>query len=397
MFSQIFSSRSDPQPAHFLVVDVGTTGVKGIIFDNTGVVKARSYRLLAKRTGENGLVEQDPMEMLAATLFVIRSVLVVAKLKASDLKSFGLTNQRETTILWDKRTGLPVYPAIVWEDSRTESWCKNIEKKYGQEIREKTGLRAESYFSASKIRWILDNVATASQVAQKDALLFGTVDSWLLWNLTDEAVHATDYTNASRSLLFNIKTMAWDEDLLSYFGVPINILPAVRPSADRFGMLRGDILATSLPVRAVCGDQEASTVAAGVGRGVTKVTFGTGAFIVQGLGGDFHLHNDFYTTLVPGARGPEYVLESKVAGFGPQVSKYLNDPVKLQPVLQQLAEQTVAVLSKLPLPYEKIIIDGGISQSDYFVGQLERLTKVKIERQKIYDGTALGMWQLLQY
>ncbi|MDQ5957969.1 MAG: hypothetical protein QG665_310, partial [Patescibacteria group bacterium] len=323
MFSKIFSSFSKKNQKKFLVLDIGTTGVKGIVFTDDGQVLAKSYKLLKKSRPNPGWVEQDPMEYISASIFVLRNALALAKLSAGEISACGITNQRETTILWDKHTGLPVYPAIVWEDNRTKDWCAEVASKSGALVREKTGLHIESYFSASKIRWILKNSALAEKLKRDNNLLFGTVDSWVLWNLSDEAVHKTDYTNASRSLLYNIKTHKWDNELLEIFGVPLNILPAVAGSASLFGTLRRDIVGGNIPIGAVVGDQEASAVAAGLERDVTKVTYGTGAFVAQGLGENFALYDDFYTTLVPGLYGAEYMIEAKVAGYGEKVDKYL--------------------------------------------------------------------------
>jgi len=291
---------------------------------------------------------------------------------------------------------LPVCPAIVWEDNRTKDWCDDLAQKHGPLVREKTGLLIEPYFSASKIRWILKNSAQAEKLKREGNLLFGTVDSWILWNLSDEAVHATDYTNASRTLLYDIKEKKWNSELLEIFSIPSNILPQVLDSAGRFGSLRRDIVSGEIPIGAIIGDQEASAVAAALERGVTKVTYGTGAFIAQGLGQNFELHDGFYTTLVPGLYGPEYMLEAKVSGYGDQVGKYLKDPVKLKEVLESLTKEVGQVLERLPLPVSKVMADGGITQAEFLLAEQERVSGIKMVKQKIYDGTSLGVLYLLQ-
>ncbi|OHA58242.1 MAG: hypothetical protein A2571_03225 [Candidatus Vogelbacteria bacterium RIFOXYD1_FULL_44_32] len=396
MFLKIFSRGSKSKQKKFLVLDVGTTGVKGIVFADDGTVLAKSYRFLKKNHPKKGWVEQDPMEMVSASIFVLRNALDLAKLTATDITACGITNQRETTILWDKNTGLPVCPAIVWEDNRTKDWCDDLAQKHGPLVREKTGLLIEPYFSASKIRWILKNSAQAEKLKREGNLLFGTVDSWILWNLSDEAVHATDYTNASRTLLYDIKEKKWNSELLEIFSIPSNILPQVLDSAGRFGSLRRDIVSGEIPIGAIIGDQEASAVAAALERGVTKVTYGTGAFIAQGLGQNFELHDGFYTTLVPGLYGPEYMLEAKVSGYGDQVGKYLKDPVKLKEVLESLTKEVGQVLERLPLPVSKVMADGGITQAEFLLAEQERVSGIKMVKQKIYDGTSLGVLYLLQ-
>ncbi|MDQ5957768.1 MAG: glycerol kinase, partial [Patescibacteria group bacterium] len=184
--------------------------------------------------------------------------------------------------------------------------------------------------------------------------------------------------------------------LLEIFGVPLSILPAVAGSASLFGTLRRDIVGGNIPIGAVVGDQEASAVAAGLEKGVTKVTYGTGAFVAQGLGENFALYNDFYTTLVPGLYGAEYMIEAKVAGYGEKVDKYLKDPVKLKEILTALADDVAKILAKLPLPINQLIVDGGITQDEFLVAEQERATGLKLVKQKIYDGTSLGVLYLLQ-
>ena len=242
MFSVISSLFSKTRPKFYLVLDVGTTGVKGIIFDDGGAIKAKAYRLIKKSAPQPGWVGQDPLEMVAKSIEVIREALLVSALAPADIVSCGLTNQRETIIMWDKRNGLPVYPAIVWEDDRAKDWCAAAEMKYGELVRRQTGLPVEPYFSASKIHWLLENLPAANQLEQDGELMVGTVDSWILWNLSDEAAHATDYTNAARTLLFDIKAKVWGQELLDIFSVPGAILPVVKDSSAHFGTLRRDII-----------------------------------------------------------------------------------------------------------------------------------------------------------
>ncbi|KKW12800.1 MAG: Glycerol kinase [Parcubacteria group bacterium GW2011_GWA2_49_9] len=213
-----------------LVLDVGTTGVKAFVFDSREKVLARAAESLQKSFPQKEWVEQDPFTLLAVSKKVLQTALGESGKTAEAMSGFGIANQRETTILWDRATGEPIYPAIVWEDKRTKAACEQLVREHGKMILEKTGLQVDSYFSASKIKWILDSVSGARTRAEKGELCFGTVDTWLLWNLAGNHPHVTDVTNASRTLLFNIHTKEWDEELLSLFSIPRALLPEVRPS-----------------------------------------------------------------------------------------------------------------------------------------------------------------------
>lgn len=377
---------------HFLVLDIGTTAIKACVFDSALNLAARTSYPLKKSFPQAGWVEQSPKELVKISQKALWKTFKASKLKPTDFLGLAVTNQRETTILWDKKTGLAVYPAIVWEDLRTRKFCQKLSTPYSRVVRQKTGLTIDSYFSATKIRWILDNVPAASKLAAAKQLLFGTVDAWILWNFTGQ--HATDYTNASRTLLFNIKTLQWDKELLEIFGVPAEILPKVKFSAANFGALKKDILGFSLPVLAVCGDQQASFYSAWrlakYPKAVTKVTYGTGTFIMQGLDKRFLLKDGLFTTLAPGHGRAQYVLEGKIARGGKQAEVVMNNPRQLHKFLQSLTKDVNVFLKKLPLQPEEIIIDGGVSRFPELAYLQARAGRAIVRKQKIYDGTALG-------
>ncbi|TSC66186.1 MAG: Glycerol kinase [Candidatus Doudnabacteria bacterium Gr01-1014_77] len=206
-----------------LVLDIGTSGIKTFIFDTNLNPVIRTYERLKKKKTKHGWVEQDPKELLSTAITTLRKSVKKSGMAPTSFNSLGITNQRETTICWDKKTGSPVSPAIVWEDERTKKICTNLKRKYEKLVRTKTGLSINPYFSASKLSWILKNVPQAKKLAKKHNLAFGTVDTWLLWNLVEKSPHLTDYTNASRTLLFNIKTLKWDKQLMDIFNIPADV------------------------------------------------------------------------------------------------------------------------------------------------------------------------------
>ena len=254
-----------------LAVDQGTTGTTCLVVDDALLVRGRGYVRVTVATPRPGWVEQDPEELWTSVERAAEIALRDAGLAAHDLQAVGIANQRETTIVWDRHTGEPVYPAIVWQDRRTADRCRELPAEL---IRARTGLTADPYFSATKLEWIL------RETGARERLAFGTVDTWLLWRLTGGAVHATDVSNASRTLLLDLQTLAWDDELLELFGVERSLLPELQPSAAVAG--EGELLGVRLPVAALAGDQQASLYA----HGAAKVTLGTGAFLLVGTGSD---------------------------------------------------------------------------------------------------------------
>lgn len=382
-----------------LVLDVGTTGVKAFVFDQHLAIKGKAYRRLKKQVPHRGWVEQSPDALLKACIAVLQEVVTQTNTRVSDCVGLGITNQRETTILWDNKTGKPVYPAIVWEDQRTKKWCRARRPSIGQMIRRKTGLELDSYFSASKIRWILDHVPSAKHLLAKDRLAFGTVDTWLLWNLCQNHPHLTDETNAARTLLFSLKTRQWDNDLLNAFTVPASLLPNVLPSKSLYGKLDPAILGQALPVGAICGDQQASMYAAmglqGSAKRTTKATYGTGIFVMQSLGKQLTINPSFFTTLLPSQEDPSYVLEAKIEGAAKAVDRSLKHPESLQRCLLGLAKKVDLLIRKLPHAPDRLIIDGGITRDGLIAEIQSRVSGIPVIAQPVFDGTALGVARLL--
>ena len=272
--------------SHVVVVDQGTTSTRAIVFDRDGTALSIAQREFPQIYPHPGWVEHDPEDLWSTTLATLRQAIEKAGLQARDIASIGIANQRETTLVWDRRSGEPIFNAIVWQDRRTADVCERLNRQEcGSLVAERTGLLIDPYFSATKIGWILDNVPGARVRAERGELAFGTVDTFLLWRLTGGAVHATDATNASRTMLFDIHVGAWDEDLLRLFRVPRAILPEVRDTADDFGLASTDHLGRELPVCALVGDQQAGLIGqACLSPGFAKATYGTGAFLLLNTG-----------------------------------------------------------------------------------------------------------------
>ncbi|OGT42713.1 MAG: glycerol kinase [Gammaproteobacteria bacterium RIFCSPHIGHO2_12_FULL_37_34] len=269
-----------------LAIDQGTTNSRAIIFDRLGNRMASHEMPLTSFFPQDGWIEQNPEEMFNNTVSCCREALKKANITAANIAAVGLSNQRETTILWEKYTGKPIYPAIVWQDRRTHLLCQQLKQtSFAQLLSQKTGLLLDPYFSATKIVWLLDHIAETRERAEKGELLFGTVDTYLLWKLTDGQSHATDASNASRTLLFNIHTQEWDKEILTYFNIPANLLPIVLDNAAHFGKLDENILGHSIPICGMAGDQQAATIGQACFQpGMVKATYGTGGFMLFNTG-----------------------------------------------------------------------------------------------------------------
>ena len=265
-------------------IDLGTTGVRCVIFDPSGEPVSAAYRQLSLSYPHPGWVEQDPQEMFQATLAVVREAVAKTGIDAADIVAFGITNQRETAIVWDRKTGEPMYPAIVWQDRRTAADCERLrEMGVEDDVQKRTGLPLDPYFSATKLSWILEHVPDARTRAEQGDILFGTPDTWLMWKLTGK--HVTDTSNASRTLLFNIHTLSWDDDLGRLFQIPGACLGHTQASLSQFADIKPEFFGQSIPIAAVLGDQQAALFGhAGFARGSTKVTWGTGAFLLANTG-----------------------------------------------------------------------------------------------------------------
>lgn len=268
-----------------LALDQGTTSSRAIVFDHNGLPVATAQKEFTQYYPKPGWVEHNPEEIWSTQTGVALEAITKARLESASIASIGITNQRETTIVWNRKTGKPVYNAIVWQDRRTADFCDRL-KSEGQSrnILEKTGLIIDAYFSATKVRWILDNVQGARQMAEEGQLAFGTVDSWLVWNLTRGRLHITDASNASRTMLFNIHSLKWDEELLQVFDIPASMLPEVRASSEVYGNTVGHF-ATSIPVAGIAGDQQAALFGQMcIEPGMVKNTYGTGCFMMMNIG-----------------------------------------------------------------------------------------------------------------
>jgi glycerol kinase len=271
---------------YILALDQGTTSSRALLFDHHGAVRSVAQREFTQIFPQPGWVEHDPEEIASSQIAVALEALANAKAKPSDVAAIGITNQRETTIVWDRATGNPIHNAIVWQDRRTAAFCQQL-KAEGHEnlIQQRTGLLIDAYFSGSKISWILEHVPNARQLAGTGRLAFGTVDAWLLWKLTGGKVHITDASNASRTMLFNLHSGQWDTDLLDLFRIPASMLPAVRPSSEIYGEVSSVPGLSGIPIAGIAGDQQAALFGQRCTRpGLTKNTYGTGCFMLQSTG-----------------------------------------------------------------------------------------------------------------
>jgi glycerol kinase len=313
---------------YLLALDQGTSSSRSIVFDERGHVVAQAQLELPQIYPRPGWVEHDPMEIWRTQLTTAREVLHKAGLKASDIRALGITNQRETTVLWHRRTGQPLHHAVVWQDRRAESTCAQL-RSAGHEalIQAKTGLLIDAYFSGTKLKWLLDNVPGARAQAERGELAFGTIDSWLMWQLTGGAVHATDVSNASRTMLFNVRTNQWDDELLALLGIPASLMPQVHPSSAHFGEVRADLLGQAIPIGGVAGDQQSALFGQACFKaGMAKNTYGTGCFMLMHTGQHFQTsHNGLLTTSAAQATAQtEFAIEGSVF-VGGAVVQWLRD------------------------------------------------------------------------
>src|SRR5262245_14226424 len=320
------------KPRFILAIDQGTTSTRAILFDLSGEPQATVQRELPQIYPADGWVEHDAEEIWRATVAVVKAALNKAHATAADVAAVGITNQRETTVVWDRESGKPIHNAIVWQDRRTTAFCKElVAAGHDPLVQKKTGLLIDPYFSGTKVAWLLDNVAGARDAAERGELAFGTIDSFLLWRLTGGKVHATDATNASRTMLFNIHTQSWDPELLELLNVPASLLPAVKDSAAEFGATEKGIFGAALPVAGIAGDQQAALVGqAGFGPGMIKSTYGTGCFVVLNTGDQaVASKNRLLTTLAYRLKGkPTYAIEGSIFVAGAAV-QWLRDGLKL--------------------------------------------------------------------
>ena len=434
-----------------LAIDQGTTSTRAIAFSIQGKKICTSQLEFKQYFPKNGWVEHDIEEIWKTTLRVVKDVIRKCKKKNIKILTIGITNQRETTVVWNKTTGKPVYKAIVWQDRRTESLCQKIKKlNLEKKIREKTGLFIDPYFSATKINWILNNIKSAKKLLKKKQLLFGTIDTFLIWKLTKGKVHATDATNASRTMLFNINNNKWDNELLKIFRVPKNILPQVKNSADNYGYTEKSLIGETISITGVIGDQQAALIGQGCfSKGSVKSTYGTGAFVLMNTGSKkINSKNKLLTTICYRINNKTtYALEGSIfiAGAGVQwlrdklelinkasdiekilKSKKDNNGIYLVPAftglgapywninarglicgltrnsdwkdivratLESVAYQSFDLLRSMNndgLKPRIIKVDGGMVSNDWFLQFLSDILDTRIIRSEIQETTALG-------
>lgn len=317
---------------YILSLDQGTTSSRAIVFDKKGQIVSVAQKDFKQHFPKSGWVEHDPQEIWSSQSSVMIEALANHGIKAADLAAIGITNQRETTIVWDRKTGKAIFNAIVWQDRRTAAYCNDLKAAgKGEIITEKTGLILDAYFSATKIKWILDHVEGARDKARNGELAFGTIDSWLVWKLSAGQIHVTDISNASRTMLYNIHEKQWDQDLLELFDIPISILPEVKSSSEVYGNTAGDILSHRIPIAGIAGDQQAALFGQLCTQpGMAKTTYGTGCFLVMNTGAKpVKSNNQLLTTIAWEINGKvQYALEGSVF-IGGAAIQWLRDGIEL--------------------------------------------------------------------
>lgn len=330
---------------YILSLDQGTTSSRAIVFNKNGDVISIAQKEFQQHYPSPGWVEHDPLEIWSTQLGVATEAVSKAGLSASQIAGIGISNQRETTVVWDRKTGKPIFNAIVWQDRRTADYCDQL-KKEGHEdaVRHKTGLLIDSYFSGTKIRWILENVEGAREKAEKGELAFGTVDSWLIWKLTNGETHVTDVSNASRTMLYNIHSLSWDQELLSLLDIPESMLPEVRSSSEVYGKTAGDIFSVRIPIAGIGGDQQAALFGQLCTQsGMVKNTYGTGCFMLMNIGSEPIISKNNLVTTIAWKIGDEvsYALEGSIFIAG-AVVQWLRDGlgiIKKSEEVEALAKQ----------------------------------------------------------
>ena len=437
---------------YILALDQGTTSSRAILFDRNANIVQVTQKEFTQLYPQPGWVEHSPNEIFDTQAHVARDCVKLAGISGNDVAAVGITNQRETTVVWDKATGTPIHNAIVWQDRRTAVFCDQLRAEGKAEIiRQKTGLVLDAYFSGTKVRWILDNVPGARARAEKGELLFGTVDTWLIWNFSKRGAHVTDPSNASRTLMFNIHTGQWDDELLDILGVPRAMLPEVAPSSSVMGAMHPEFFGHAVPIAGVAGDQQAATYGnACMKEGMAKNTYGTGCFLLLNTGQTPRVsQNNMLTTVAwKNARGLSYALEGSVF-VGGAVVQWLRDGlgfirdssemeglastvpdnggVYLVPAfvglgapywdqyargtmvgltrgttrghiaraaIESIALQTLDIMNAMQkdagMPLTTLRVDGGASRNNMLMQYQADLTGVVVERPTITETTALG-------
>ncbi|MFN8300008.1 MAG: glycerol kinase GlpK [Chitinophagales bacterium] len=438
---------------YILALDQGTTSSRSILFDDQGNIVAMSQKEFTQIFPQPGWVEHDPDEIWASQLYTAREAMQMAGIEPGQIAAIGITNQRETTVVWDKHTGIPVHNAIVWQDRRTADICNNLKKKkdFEKYVKDSTGLVVDAYFSGPKIQWILDHVKGARKRAENGELMFGTIDSWLVYKLTDGALHVTDYSNASRTMLFNIKTLKWDPKLLEAMNIPSLMLPYVTDSSRIYGFTHRAVFDVEIPIAGIAGDQQAALFGQTCfAPGTAKNTYGTGCFMLMNTGDKLvKSKNGLLTTIAWGIGGKvEYALEGSIFIAGAAIqwlrdglkvldtaadSEYLANSVEssegvyvvpafaglgapywdmnargavygltrgtgkgqlVRATLESLAYQTKDVLGAMEqdsgIKLKSLRVDGGASANNFLMQFQSDMLGVPVDRPKITETTALG-------
>lgn len=437
---------------YLLALDQGTTSSRAILFTRDGRLLKQASREIRQIYPEPGWVEHDGAEIWDAQISVAQQVLLESGIKLVDIAGIGIANQRETVIIWDKITGEPVYNAVVWQCRRTAKLCKELsERGWTQSIKDKTGLVVDAYFSGTKIKWLLDNVTGLRKKADEGKVLCGTIDTWLIWKLTDGAVHATDFSNASRTMLFNIHTLQWDEEILRELDIPKQILPVVKNSSDDFGRTNKALLGVSIPIRGVAGDQQAALFGQCCFEpGTAKNTYGTGCFMLTNTGARaISSKNGLLTTIAWGLNGKvNYALEGSIfiggaviqwlrdelgilreaaeseefarrvtdtggiylvpafvglgaphwdmyargvlAGLTRGTNKYHISRAALESIAYQTKDVLTAMISDSGLDLKRLRVDGGASRNNFLMQFQADILQVSVDRPLISETTALG-------
>lgn len=317
---------------YIIALDQGTTSSRAILFNKKGDIVNIAQKEFQQIYPKSGWVEHDPQEIWSSQMAVFTEVLTKSKTKLESIKGIGITNQRETTVVWNRRTGEPIYNAIVWQDRRTADYCAQLIKDgHLEKVQEKTGLLIDSYFSATKIKWILDHVKGARKLAERNELAFGTIDSWLIWNLTNGEKHVTDVTNASRTMLYNINDLSWDKDLLKLFDIPESLLPEVKSSSEVYGETSTELGSRPIPIAGIAGDQQAALFGQMcLKKGMAKNTYGTGCFLLMNIGNKPVKSENKLVTTIGWKIGKEvvYALEGSIF-IGGAVVQWLRDELKI--------------------------------------------------------------------
>ncbi|MBJ8452856.1 glycerol kinase GlpK [Acinetobacter bereziniae] len=438
--------------SYLLSLDQGTTSSRAIIFDEHGKVYASAQREIQIKTPHSGWVEQDAMEIWTTQIAVVQQAIASARLLAKDIKALGLTNQRETTVVWDKRNGKPLAPAIVWQDRRATDWCNQLsQQNLSEKIHKKTGLRIDPYFSAGKLVWLLDNVEGLRQLAEQNHVAFGTIDSWLIWNLTQGSEHVIEASNASRTMLMDLKTQQWDEELLGLFNIPQSTLPQIIQSDCYIANTATGLLGAEIPICGVLGDQQSALFGQSCFEaGTAKNTYGTGCFMLFNTGNEIqYSQNKLLTTLAWNCQNhSNYALEGSVFMAG-AIVQWLRDGLgiiknsaeveklacqvnttdgvvlvpaftglgaphwdsdarallcgmsrgtnkshiaraALESIAFQVSDVLTAMQSDISQPLKELRVDGGASQNDMLMQFQADILNVPVLRPKLLESTAWG-------